>query len=83
MTQVTRLLADPVTRRRITIGAVAFLLFEWVFLYRFNTLGGSLGGFDNDHFLYMTLAKIVCAQTPHIQRPEVDRKKQNLKKKSQ
>jgi len=61
MTQVTRLLADPATRRRITIGVVAFLLFAWVFLYRFNTLGGSLGGFDNDHFLYMTLAKQVQA----------------------
>ena len=37
------------------------MLFAWVFLYRFNTLGGSLGGFDNDHFLYMTLAKQVQA----------------------
>jgi hypothetical protein len=40
---------------------VAMLLFGWVFLYRFNTLGGALGGFDNDHFLYFTLAKQVQA----------------------
>jgi hypothetical protein len=23
------------------------------FVYRFNTLGGSIGGFDNDHFIYL------------------------------
>ena len=28
------------------VGAVAFA-------YRFNTLGGTLGGFDNDHFIYL------------------------------
>ncbi len=49
------------TRDRIKVGVVAFLLFVLVFLYRFNTLGGALGGFDNDHFLYMTLAKQVEA----------------------
>src|SRR5688572_24325149 len=47
--------------RRTVISVVAVLLFAWVFLYRFNTLGGALGGFDNDHFLYMTLAKQVQA----------------------
>jgi len=50
-----------VTRRDVVVTVVAVLLFAWVFLYRFNTLGGSLGGFDNDHFLYMTLAKQVEA----------------------
>ena len=24
------------------------------FIFRFNTLGGALGGFDNDHFIYLT-----------------------------
>lgn len=24
------------------------------FVFRFNTLGGALGGFDNDHFIYLT-----------------------------
>ena len=24
------------------------------FAFRFNTLGGALGGFDNDHFIYLT-----------------------------
>jgi hypothetical protein len=52
---------DVVTRRDVVVTVVAVLLFAWVFLYRFNTLGGSLGGFDNDHFLYMTLAKQVEA----------------------
>ena len=47
--------------RRIVVGVVAILLFGWVFLYRFNTLGGAFGGFDNDHFLYFALAKQVQA----------------------
>jgi hypothetical protein len=50
-----------VTRRAVVVGVVAVLVFVWVFLYRFNTLGGALGGFDNDHFLYLTLAKQVQA----------------------
>ena len=41
-----------VTRRQRVVGIVAVLLFAWVFLYRFNTLGGALGGFDNDHYDY-------------------------------
>jgi hypothetical protein len=48
-------------RRRITIALVALLLGVWVFLYRFNTLGGAFGGFDNDHFLYFAIAKQVEA----------------------
>ena len=47
-------------RRCIVDRSSRVLLFAWVFLYRFNTLGGALGGFDNDHFLYMTLAKQVA-----------------------
>ena len=50
---------DVVIRRGVVLAVVAVLLFAWVFLYRFNTLGGALGGFDNDHFLYMTIAKQV------------------------
>ena len=46
-------------RRLILILVVAVLLFGWTFLYRFNTLGGALGGFDNDHFVRVMLAKQV------------------------
>ena len=48
-------------RRRVIITVVAILLFGWVFLYRFNTLGGAFGGFDNDHFLHFVYAKQVQA----------------------
>ena len=48
-------------RRRVIISVVAILLFGWVFLYRFNTLGGAFGGFDNDHFLHFVYAKQVQA----------------------
>ena len=37
------------------------LVFWLVVCYRFNTLGGALGGFDNDHFLQLALAKQVEA----------------------
>ena len=47
--------------RRLILVLVAVLLFGWTFLYRFNTLGGSLGGFDNDHFVLFVLAKQVEA----------------------
>jgi hypothetical protein len=47
--------------RRLLISGVALLLLGWVFIYRFNTLGGAFGGFDNDHFLYFALAKQVQA----------------------
>ena len=36
-------------------------LFALVFLYRFNALGGSLGGFDDDHFINLTRASQVLA----------------------
>ena len=47
--------------RRIAVGLVAVLLCGWVYIYRFNTLGGAFGGFDNDHFLYYTISKQVQA----------------------
>jgi len=52
--------SEPLSRR-IVVCVVAILLCGWVFLFRFNTLGGSFGGFDNDHFLYYTIAKQVQA----------------------
>jgi hypothetical protein len=48
-------------RRPVVVAVVALLLFVWVFLYRFNTLGGAFGGFDNDHFLHFVYAKQVQA----------------------
>lgn len=51
--------------RRIVIAAVAVAIFAAAFLYRFNALGGALGGFDNDHFLYYLRAK----QVAHGERP--------------
>ena len=47
--------------RPVVISIVAILLFGGVFLYRFNTLGGAYGGFDNDHFLHFVHAKQVEA----------------------
>ena len=38
-------------------GLVAFV----TFVFRFNTLGGSLGGFDNDHFIYLIRTDVVLA----------------------
>ena len=40
---------------------VAVLLFGFTCLYRFNTLGGRFGGFDNDHFVPFAYAKQVQA----------------------
>ena len=48
-----RLRVSKPLSRRIAVIVVAVLLFGWVFLYRFNTLGGAFGGFDNDHFLLL------------------------------
>jgi hypothetical protein len=42
-------------------GALAAVLCLWVGFYRFNTLGGALGGFDDDHFLHFAYAKEVEA----------------------
>lgn len=45
------------TPRTRVVAVVAVLVFAGVAIYRFNTLGGALGGFDNDHFLHFVLAK--------------------------
>jgi len=49
--------------RRVDVLAV--MVFVVVFLYRFNGLGGALGGFDGDHFIYYLGAK----QVAHGERP--------------
>ena len=49
-------------RHPLTIPTVVFVL---AFLYRFNALGGALGGFDGDHFIYYLGAKAVA----HGERP--------------
>lgn len=41
--------------------AITAALFLFAALYRFNALGGALGGFDNDHFLHFAYAKQVQA----------------------
>ncbi len=43
----------------MAIAACALFAFTWVF--RFNTLGGSYGGFENDHFVPFAYAKQVQA----------------------
>lgn len=43
-------------------------LFAFTFLYRFNTLGGALGGFDDDHFMQLAYASQIRAG----ERPLVD-----------
>lgn len=37
------------------------VIFALVFLYRFNGLGGTMGGFDNDHFVHFAHARQVMA----------------------
>jgi len=49
--------------RRVDVLAV--IVFVLVFLYRFNGLGGALGGFDGDHFIYYLGAR----QVAHGERP--------------
>jgi hypothetical protein len=44
---------------------VPCLIFVLAFLYRFNALGGALGGFDGDHFIYYLGARAVA----HGERP--------------
>ena len=51
----------PRPRRRWLIEAAALLLFVFTVFYRLNTLGGALGGFDNDHFVPFAFAKQVEA----------------------
>lgn len=45
--------------RSFVVRSAAVLVFVVVALYRFNTLGGAFGGFDNDHFLSFIYGKHV------------------------
>src|SRR5688572_30647589 len=47
--------------RRRRIGATAALVGVLVFLFRFNALGGSMFGFDDDHFLSLARASQLLA----------------------
>jgi hypothetical protein len=49
-------------RSRLAVAAVVFVV---AFLYRFNALGGALGGFDSDHFIFYLGGKAVA----HGERP--------------
>ena len=40
---------------------LALLLASFAFLYRFNALGGALGGFDNDEFQMLTRVDLLLA----------------------
>ena len=50
------------SRSRLAVAAVVFVV---AFLYRFNALGGALGGFDSDHFIFYLGGKAVA----HGERP--------------
>lgn len=49
------------TRSRLTGALLAISVFVAAFFYRFNTLGGSLGGFTNDEFGYLSRARQIQA----------------------
>jgi hypothetical protein len=49
------------SRHRAAIAVTALALAAVTFVYRFNTLGGALGGFDNDHFIYLIRTDMVLA----------------------
>jgi hypothetical protein len=48
-------------RRALSRAIIAVVLVGFTCLYRFNTLGGRFGGFDNDHFVPFAYAKQVQA----------------------
>src|SRR5688572_18187446 len=48
-------------RRAVAALCVGALIALAAFVYRFNTLGGALGGFDNDHFIYLIRTDMVLA----------------------
>ena len=48
-------------RRRAAGASLALVVFLCAFFYRFNTLGGSLGGFTNDEFGYLSRARQIQA----------------------
>ena len=56
---------SPRARQVLVLSATVSALLVLAFLYRFNALGGALGGFDNDHFHYYVRAK----QVAHGERP--------------
>lgn len=62
MSTAVRDKAVRIARHWLTVPIVIFVL---AFLYRFNALGGALGGFDGDHFIYYLGAKAVA----HGERP--------------
>jgi hypothetical protein len=51
----------PKVRRRIACVALCCGVFLTAFLYRFDSLGGSLGGFSNDEFGYLARARQIQA----------------------
>ena len=51
----------PTDRRRIAYVALCCGVFLTAFLYRFDSLGGSLGGFSNDEFGYLARARQIQA----------------------
>ena len=54
---------EAAARRRASVVTALGIVLLMVFtaLYRFNTLGGALGGFDDDHFVHFAYAKQVQA----------------------
>ncbi|MBM3817908.1 MAG: hypothetical protein FJW14_02650 [Acidimicrobiia bacterium] len=44
-------------RWRVSVVLIAFLIGAAAFVYRFNTLGGPLAGFDNEHFFLLVRAE--------------------------
>ena len=56
---------DATARARRRATAFFLALFVLAFVYRFNGLGGVLGGFDDDHFVYYLRARLVA----HGERP--------------
>jgi hypothetical protein len=51
----------PAIHRHLTDALLASAVFAAAFLYRFNTLGGALGGFTNDQFGYLARARQIQA----------------------
>jgi hypothetical protein len=48
-------------RRLVAASCIALLVAVVAFIFRFNTLGGALGGFDNDHFIYLIRTDMLLA----------------------
>lgn len=55
----------PRRARLAVVGGIALLLFALTFVYRFAAMGGSLGGFENDEFVTLSLAQqVVLGERP-------------------